>query len=378
MENLTHTLLGLTLAKAGLERATPLATSALVISSNLPDIDVLTRIGGTTGSYLEYHRGITHSFVGLAVLAAALTLLLTWIDRRFRLGRDPFRRPLRAWRIFAISYFGGLMHLLLDFTNVYGVRPLLPFSNRWFYGDLIFVVDPWMWLILGSTTAWLSLGARSRSVNFSPLLDWLKLLFWLIAGAGTSLLVALAMRTSSDTEVAIPTLVRVIWFAGLLMVVFGLAYGWGRAGGRLARYALVLLAIYYGGMMVAHQIAIERARKSITVEGVTGLSAWPMPANPLMWEAVATTESIALKRYVSLASDSYQWRESSLIDQRFVEALRQSKEASRFLDFARYLSARVDEREDGYSIWMRDLRFSLHMHAELDRDLSVKSADVGW
>jgi len=63
MENLAHTLLGLSFAKAGLERVTPLATTALVISSNLPDIDVLLRLEGGTVSYLKHHRGFTHGFL---------------------------------------------------------------------------------------------------------------------------------------------------------------------------------------------------------------------------------------------------------------------------------------------------------------------------
>ena len=89
MENLAHTLLGLSFAKAGLERATPLATTALVISSNLPDIDVLSRIEGGTVSYLQYHRSFTHGFIGLLLVAAALTLALMFIDRRLRLRHDP-------------------------------------------------------------------------------------------------------------------------------------------------------------------------------------------------------------------------------------------------------------------------------------------------
>ncbi len=148
MENLAHTLLGLSFAKGGLERATPLATTTLVISSNLPDIDVFSRVEGGIVSYLGIHRGFTHGFVGLAILAAGLTIALMFIDRRFRLRRDPFRRPLRPVRIFLLAYLGGLGHTFMDFTNVYGVRPLVPFNTRWFYGDLAFVVDPWIWLIL--------------------------------------------------------------------------------------------------------------------------------------------------------------------------------------------------------------------------------------
>ncbi|HKG21495.1 MAG TPA: metal-dependent hydrolase, partial [Blastocatellia bacterium] len=98
MENLAHTLFGLTLAKAGLERVTPLATTTLVISSNLPDADVVMRFRGGALSYLEHHRGLTHSFVGLVALSALLTLFLVYLDRKVRLRRDLFRRPIRPWR----------------------------------------------------------------------------------------------------------------------------------------------------------------------------------------------------------------------------------------------------------------------------------------
>src|SRR5215216_308463 len=182
MENLAHTLLGLSLAKAGLERASPLGTTALVISSNLPDVDVLMRFGDGTADYLEYHRGFTHGFVGLALLALVLTVVLTYLDRKFRLHRDLRRRPIRPLRIFWIAYLGGLGHSFMDFTNSYGVRPLSPFSNRWFYGDIAFVVDPWIWLILGASVVWLTTTDSARAM------------FWLTIGVILALIVALALR----------------------------------------------------------------------------------------------------------------------------------------------------------------------------------------
>src|SRR5947207_8042078 len=219
MENLAHTLLGLSFAKGGLERATPLATTALVISSNLPDVDVFSRVGGGTVSYLEYHRGFTHGFVGLAILAAALTLALMFIDRRFRLRRDPFRRPLRPLRIFLLAYLGGLGHTFMDFTNVYGVHPLLPFSNRWFYGDLAFVVDPWIWLILGSSVVWLTTTDAARN------------LIWLIIGTLAALVVGFALRHPYDPALlTVPTTTRAIWFVGLAIILTGCAFRWRRAG----------------------------------------------------------------------------------------------------------------------------------------------------
>jgi inner membrane protein len=40
-------------------------------------------------------------------------------------------------------------HPLLDLLNTYGVRWLMPFSSRWYYGDTLFIIDIWVWLLLG-------------------------------------------------------------------------------------------------------------------------------------------------------------------------------------------------------------------------------------
>ncbi|MEK6324801.1 MAG: metal-dependent hydrolase [Acidobacteriota bacterium] len=368
MENLAHTLLGLSFAKAGLERVTPLATTALVISSNLPDIDVLGRVEGGTVSYLEYHRGFTHGFIGLLLVAAALTLTLMFIDRRIRLRRDPFRRPLRPVRIFLLAYLGGLGHAFMDFTNVYGVRPLLPFSKRWFYGDVAFVVDPWIWLILGSAAVWLTTTDAAR------------IFLWLVIGIILVLVVGLALGHPSDSQaLAIPTAVRLIWFFGLAAVVAGSLFRWGRAGERLARYSLLLLALYYCGMWMAHQSAMKEAQNSLEVEGVTSMAVWPAPANPLAWRAVAKTSDAVYIRNIDLRNRKEQWRELPALDQKLADALRRSNQARVFLDFVRYGTARVEELPDGTTlVELRDLRFDLRMRAELDQDKTVTSAEVQW
>ncbi len=368
MENLAHTLLGLSFAKGGLERVTPLATTALVISSNLPDIDVLSRIEGGTVSYLEYHRGFTHGFVGLAILAAALTLALMFIDRRFRLRRDPFRRPLRPVRIFLLAYLGGLGHTFMDFTNVYGVRPLLPFSSRWFYGDLAFVVDPWIWLILGSAVVWLTTTDAARTF------------LWLVIGIILALVVGLALRHPYDSQaLTIPTAARVIWFVGLAVVIAGTLFRWGGAGERLARYSLFVLALYYCGMWMTHQSAMKEAQNSLKVVGVTSMAVWPAPANPLLWQAAAKTSDAVYTRNVDLSNRQEQWRELPALDPKLEDALRRSNEARGFLDFMRYGTASVEARPDGTTvIALRDLRFDLRMRVELDREMNVTSVEVRW
>jgi inner membrane protein len=367
MENLAHTLLGLSLAKAGLERATPLATTTLIISSNLPDIDVLSRLTGDTLSYLRYHRGFTHGFTGILLLAAMLAFALVYIDRRFRLRSDPFRRPIRPFRIFLLAYLGGLGHAFMDFTNSYGVRPLLPFSDRWFYGDLIFVLDPWIWIMLGAASVWLTAKDPVRTG------------FWLVIGVLMSLVVAGALpRPTAAFPVAIPTATRVVWFAGLALIVLGAALRWGRAGQRIARFGLLALALYYGGMWLAGQEAQSRAAASLPAATLKEPVTWPTPANPLVWQAVAGTDEVSYTSFIDLAGGRADWRQNDALDPNLAEALRQSPEARAFLGFTRFAISSVQQREDGYSVTVRDARFDLRMNVLLDQNLSVQSIDVRW
>jgi inner membrane protein len=378
MENLTHTLFGLSLAKIGLERATPLATATLVISSNLPDIDVLPGVRSGALAYIEYHRGFTHSFIGLALLAAALTAILTYVDRKFRLRKDPFSRPVKPARLFYLAYLGGLGHTFMDFTNAYGVRLFEPLSSRWFYGDLVFVADPWIWLILGAAIVWLTTT------------DLMRATAWLTIGLIASLLVALSYSNPTEFDPAIATSARLAWFLGLALVAVGLALRWGRAGAKLVKWSLFLLALYYSLLWMAHQAAKQQASSSPPAPDVREFNIWPTPANPMMWKSVAAARGRIYIRFINLgaiqlirpatplSADETGWRQMSTLDQKFVDALRGSYQAHIFLDFARYPWAVVEEREDGYEIKMRDARFDLELSAHLDRELNVESAEVQW
>ena len=46
MDGVTHSLVGLTSAKAGLERWSPCATVVCILSANAPDIDVISGFFG--------------------------------------------------------------------------------------------------------------------------------------------------------------------------------------------------------------------------------------------------------------------------------------------------------------------------------------------
>jgi inner membrane protein len=366
MENLTHTLFGLTAAKAGLERATPLATTTLLIASNMPDIDAIVRFRGPFAD-LETHRGFTHSFLGMLILSALLTLILVFLDKKFRLRHDIFRRPIRPLRIFLLAYLGGLCHTFMDFTNNYGVRPFLPFSGKWFYGDMVFVIDPWMWLILGGAAMWLTTNGGAR------------IMVWSILGLIMSLLIAFALQQPSDRfPITIPLTVRIIWFAGLAFVIFGALRGWGHKGEKVARYALLFLTLYWGGMWLAKQTALDQTRAALPAENITALSVWPTPANPLVWQSVASNGETVYTNYVNITGSRTDWQERPALEARFVEALKNSARTRTFMSFARYSVSQVEENSDGYIVTLRDVRFDLKLQATLDQDLVVQSAELKW
>lgn len=148
MDNLAHALVGAVLGEAGLRRRTGLATPCLVIAANLPDIDVLGPL--LFGAPLDFRRGWTHGPLGLVLLPPLLALLLWSFDRRqARRGTRPAARdPVHFGWLLALAWIGALTHPLLDWLNTYGVRPLMPFSRQWFYGDTLFVIDPLLWAVL--------------------------------------------------------------------------------------------------------------------------------------------------------------------------------------------------------------------------------------
>src|SRR2546423_7718578 len=165
MDNLAHSLVGLTLAKAGLERVSPYATMVCVLAANAPDVDVLTRLRGTWFA-LEHHRGITHACVGVLALGLLLPLIFFAIERiAARLWG--IRPRIRLRGLIVVSVIACATHPLLDWLNSYGLRPFLPWSGRWYYGDVLFIFDPWVWLLLGGAAFLLTARARWRIIASS-------------------------------------------------------------------------------------------------------------------------------------------------------------------------------------------------------------------
>lgn len=148
MDPICHTLAGAALAKAGLEEKTALGLTTLVLAANMPDIDVA--VFATPTLAMSFRRGWTHGILALAVLPVLLAgTMLAW-DRLVRQRRAHAPPRVNVGGLLLLGYVGMLSHQLLDYLNSYGIRLLKPFSDRWFYGDALYIVDPWMYLVLGA------------------------------------------------------------------------------------------------------------------------------------------------------------------------------------------------------------------------------------
>lgn len=160
MDNVTHTLVGLMMSRAGIDRKIPRAAAIMIIAANIPDIDVVSGLGGTL-AYLKWHRSYTHA-LALAPVMALIPLAMVAVF---------------SARAYFFSLLGVLSHLALDWTNAYGIRLYLPFSSRWLRLDQTDIVDPWIWLILllavaAPALARLVSGEISSKRTAGPKLGW--------------------------------------------------------------------------------------------------------------------------------------------------------------------------------------------------------------
>jgi inner membrane protein len=137
------------LARCGLEKTTPHGTAMMVLAANAPDIDAVFWFSGSQ-TYLEWHRTYPHA-VAFAPLVALLPMLLARV--RF------------SWPSFLAALIGVFSHLLLDWTNSYGIPLALPFSWHRFRLDIANVFDVWIWAILLGAVIVMAL---ARRVHIGP------------------------------------------------------------------------------------------------------------------------------------------------------------------------------------------------------------------
>ena len=329
MDNLTHSLVGLTAAKAGLERLSPGATGLCVIAANAPDSDIVVLAFGDRWTFLQHHRGITHAIVGVIGIAIILPLIFYGIDRLWSRYKDgPPRTKLKGLLI--ASFIASATHPLLDWTNNYGIRFFLPWSQKWSYGDLVFIVDPYIWLILGGAVFLLT--ARTR---------FMKVTWGVLAALTTFLVVASPLSGG----LPYPNLIALLWIttiiAFIVLSIKGARERWGR---NIAFVAIALVLSYWSALAFAHSRAItrgnEEASKMANGETVLRLAAMPRLANPFRWDCVFETERAMYRFDLGLLEDDagkpVRYEKPGPELKPVVNYVSQQRPAQVFLGFARF------------------------------------------
>ena len=160
MEPITHFLTGACIGRAGFNRKTAYATLAATLAAEAADLDIVWGFAGPVAE-LQHHRGITHTFLAVPVVAAAVTAAV-WLGHRWLEARQkrragnlsqntkPPAAPVRWLWVYCAAFVAASTHILLDWTNNYGVRPFFPFNPRWYEGSFVFIAEPVLWVLLFS------------------------------------------------------------------------------------------------------------------------------------------------------------------------------------------------------------------------------------
>jgi inner membrane protein len=335
------------MGRAGFNRKTALATLTMTLGAEAADIDIVAYFKNSTFGF-EHHRGITHTFVGVPFVAAAVVGLvwcIYYLMQRF--GRVNEARAARLhrrglpdkprWRVlYGLACLAGLAHILLDFTNNYGVRPFEPFSYRWFAWDIVFIYEPLLYVFL--------IGGLVLPVLFGLINE------------------EIGSRSKKAR---------------------------GRVG---AVIALLLMLALWGFRDFQHRRALA-AMNDRVYEGAEAIrvNAFPYPLNPFRWAGVVEAETFFENMEVDSRGEvdprgraqiRYKPQETPV-----TLAAKSSHLGRVYLDWARYPLVEVETREapaKSYIVRFMDLRFLypdtsrrvLQGTVELDQDLRV--IDEWW
>jgi len=358
MDNLTHSLAGLIISKAGWQTPPPAVSLVCVVAANAPDIDFVSGFIGDRWTLLHWHRGITHSFLGTILLALIIPSFF-WLGDLMMARWRRRRIALRYRSLLLASLLASVSHPLMDWTNNYGVRPFLPWNGKWFYGDLVFIVDPFLWAILGATAFLLtSSSRRQRSI-------------WSLFAVFLSLLVIAVALLSGRLDH--PLLVVGLWLAIVVgSVIYRKQVHSEQATRMVAIAGLGVVVLYWGGLALLHSQALKSAREQGALlahdrqESVMQVAAMPTVANPNRWQCLVESDLAIYRFDVSLFDGSVQGQDvarfakANALEGKAIATAKQDRRAQILLEFARFPIERAPDSDcvTGMLVQFADLRYT--------------------
>lgn len=291
MDPVCHTLVGASLGATGLARKTRLGAATLIVAANLPDVDAVTYFSDGAAAY-AIRRGVTHGIPALVVLPIVLAAVVTGIAR---IRPSPAREASFRW-LLLLSAIGVWSHPSLDWLNTYGMRWLMPFSNLWFYGDTLFIIDwvVWLTLITGLVAAW--------TLRRRPL-EWFR---------------------------------------------------------RPATIALALLITYIGSNFMLTRVAMNEALAATRTFPPQRLMASPVPFNPLRREIVFEYDDeyrLGTVRFTPLPRFETRPAVIAKGDAVWLDRAREQVDGQQFLSWARFPYSVVEQTASGTVLWVADARY---------------------
>jgi inner membrane protein len=272
MDNLTHSCAAVLIAEAACQifekktgnsdhRLRRIVYLTSIVANSLPDVDFLYDdiTGGKLG-YLLHHRGHTHTFAAILPLALVV-LVIPWLVAKF--SKVKLARP--EWScLFGVGLIGGITHIALDFLNSYGVHPFWPLSNRWYYGDTLFILDPGFWIITACTMIFLVQSGFAR-------LLWVGLL---------TLSLGLVWETGYVPGILVGSVT--------VLAVTGLLVSWMMTSKqRIISGLTIFLMAILGFASVSGQMRVKLSAHFSRAGELHDLVLSPQPVNPLCWNFMA-------------------------------------------------------------------------------------------
>ena len=355
MDPVAHTLFGATMAETGLRRLSRYAPATLIAGANLPDIDAVATVLGQDMS-LWLRRGWTHGVLAMIFLPLVLTAIIwAWNRWRGHLHEDGPDFNLK-W-IVILSYVSTWSHPALDFMNTYGVRLLMPFDGTWFYGDTLFIIDPWFWLLTAAGVVLARSSSRKSIVGWSVL-----------ALLASALILVVPL---------VPLGVKIGWIVGVVAIVGLRSRGPSDDTRRMVARAGLTTLIVYIGVLYGFARFSESTLVEDAAEVPDDVFVSPAPGVPFGHD-----------RTVLVYEDRYELREAhkdpvTIPRQEPNEVVRAALESDAIKGFAnwtRYPYWEVEEQPDGWIVTIRDLRYVSpggeprgigYSRVELDRALNV-------
>jgi membrane-bound metal-dependent hydrolase YbcI (DUF457 family) len=329
MDPVTHGITGALLGKGYFsDRNGRVAIFAATLGAVFPDIDtVADAISRDPLAIIKYHRGITHSFVGLPFFAAFLAWLTRWAARRLKIEAP-------SWAVFTLIYAVGIAsHILLDGTTSFGTRMLTPVSQERVAWDLLFIIDLVFSsiVLLPQIIAWIysdPVKSRKRALKMWALFSLASFGGWALASSVGypfhGWIVAIAIAT-----------------IGALFFVPA-PHDWGfrikrSAWCRAGTYAMFL---YLGACWTAHHYVMQQV-KTFAAENhieVNRMAALPLPPSWLSWGGVIrSTDGVYQSRFDlrHLGKQTFTFTPDSPRD-KFIDAALELPEVKTYWGFARF------------------------------------------